>query len=246
MISLSLNELKLVAKSRGIKGYKSKSEDELIKILSEPRPKIILSKKRIKKIEEKFDESRDKFCKSKIKEIRRILHEMKNKNILSTSKIKEIEKNLFELEKIFEPKKYYDYDDIKCKGIRDVRNLFGLSIDEDYYKPIKTNDAFNGNYIEYKSKGGKDKTLSMKEYFDMIKQYLSSIINDHKTQGKWKVHSDNTITDYKTQGEWKIQLTMAINFMSSKNSDGTCTMHTKSNNIEIMIGNETNDIIGEL
>ena len=32
---------------------------------------------------------------------------------------------------------------------------------------------------------------------------------------------------------------MAISFMSSKDSDETRTMHTKSNNIEIMIGNET-------
>ena len=32
--------------------------------------------------------------------------------------------------------KYYYYNDIKQKGIRDVRNLFDLSIDEDYYKQI--------------------------------------------------------------------------------------------------------------
>ena len=36
MISLSLDEMKLVAKNRGIKNYKNKSEDDLIKILSEP------------------------------------------------------------------------------------------------------------------------------------------------------------------------------------------------------------------
>ena len=54
MISLSPNELKLVAESRIIKDYENKSGDELIKILSEPRPKISLSKKRIKKIGEKF------------------------------------------------------------------------------------------------------------------------------------------------------------------------------------------------
>ena len=36
---------------------------------------------------------------------------------------------------------------------------------------------------------------------------------------------------------------MAINFISSKNSDKTRTMHTKSNNITIMIGNETDEII---
>ena len=36
MISLSLDEMKLVAKNRGIKNYKNKSENDLIKILSEP------------------------------------------------------------------------------------------------------------------------------------------------------------------------------------------------------------------
>ena len=36
---------------------------------------------------------------------------------------------------------------------------------------------------------------------------------------------------------------MRINFVSSKDSDGICTMHTKSNNREIMIGNETSEII---
>ena len=85
---------------------------------------------------------------------------------------------------------------------RDVRNLFDLSIDEDYYKPIKTNDSFNNNYIEYESKGDKDKTLSIKEYLDIIRPILSDIINNHKTQGEWKVHSgNNTIINYKTQGE---------------------------------------------
>ena len=54
----------------------------------------------------------------------------------------------------------------------------------------------------------------------MIRQYLNDIINDHKTHGKWRVHSDNTVIDYKTQGEWKIQVTMSINFISSKGFDG--------------------------
>ena len=39
MLSLSLNEWKLVAKSRGVKDYENKSEDDLIKILSEPKTK---------------------------------------------------------------------------------------------------------------------------------------------------------------------------------------------------------------
>ena len=39
---------------------------------------------------------------------------------------------------------------------------------------------------------------------------------------------------------------MAINFISSKDSDETHTMHAKSNNAEIMMGSETNEIIEEL
>ena len=39
---------------------------------------------------------------------------------------------------------------------------------------------------------------------------------------------------------------MAINFVSSKDSDETRTMHTKSNNVEIMIGSETDEIIEDL
>ena len=39
---------------------------------------------------------------------------------------------------------------------------------------------------------------------------------------------------------------MAINFFSSKDCDETCNMHTKSNNIEIMISSQTNYIIKEL
>ena len=35
--------------------------------------------------------------------------------------------------------------------------LFDLSIDEDCYKLIKTNDTFNSNYFEYESKGDKNK-----------------------------------------------------------------------------------------
>ena len=97
-----------------------------------------------------------------------------------------------------------------------MENLFNLSIDEDYYKPIRTNSAFNRNYIKYESKGDKDKTLSIKKYLDMIRPYLSDIINDYKVQREWKVHSSNAVIDYKTQGEWKIQSSMTINFMSCK------------------------------
>ena len=80
----------------------------------------------------------------------------------------------------------------------------------------------------------------------MIRPYLSDTINDHKTQGKWRIHSGNKITERKTQSEWKVQLTMAINFISSKDSDKTRTMNAESNNVEIMMGSETDEIIEEV
>ena len=40
MINLSLNELKLIAKSRNIKDYKNKSENDFKKIVSKSKPKI--------------------------------------------------------------------------------------------------------------------------------------------------------------------------------------------------------------
>ena len=42
MINLSLNELKLIAKSSSIKYYKNKSKEHLTKTLSESKPKITL------------------------------------------------------------------------------------------------------------------------------------------------------------------------------------------------------------
>ena len=48
------------------------------------------------------------------------------------------------------------------KRRREVGNLFDLPIDENYHKPIRTNCAINGNYIEYESKEDKDKTLTIK------------------------------------------------------------------------------------
>ena len=79
----------------------------------------------------------------------------------------------------------------------------------------------------------------------MIKPYLSYLINNHKTHVLVKYHSGNKSWLKETSSVWKIQLTMTINFISSKDSDETRTMHTKSNNVEIMIGSETSEIIKE-
>ena len=194
-LNLSLKELKLIAKIRGIKCYKSISNEKLLSALDELEPAGSgnnFDNVRIKKIREDFNKLKDRFLKPKIKEIRKSLYEIENKKILSKSKIKEIEPNLIKLEEIlFKVNKYYDYDDIEYKGIRD----------EDYYKPIKTDSTFKGNYIEYQNKGDKDKNLSIKEYLYMIITHLRDITNDYKAHLKLKVHFSN---DYETEGEWKI------------------------------------------
>ena len=108
MINLSLNELKLVAKSISIKVYENKSETELTKILSKLEPKLKFSKQKIKDIRKKLNELWDRFSKPKIKEIRRNIYRMEaKKNERNWNNLFELEKNLCSL------KKYYGYDDIK-------------------------------------------------------------------------------------------------------------------------------------
>ena len=71
MLNLSLNELKRIPKNRVIKDYKNKYENDLIKIISEPKTKLSFSKKKVKDIKKYFNESRYKFSESKIKKSRR-------------------------------------------------------------------------------------------------------------------------------------------------------------------------------
>ena len=77
IVDISLDELKLIAKSRGTKDYENKSEDDLIKILNKPKIKIILWRKKIRDIKEDFNKLKYGFSKSKIKEIRKNLYDIK-------------------------------------------------------------------------------------------------------------------------------------------------------------------------
>ena len=82
--------------------------------------------------------------------------------------------------------------------------------------------------MRYESKG--DKILMLKKYFNLIEKYLRELIEK-----------------YKLKGEWKVQLTIEVNFMSLKpGSDETLIMYTKSDNIEVMFGDDNGDIIEQL
>ena len=100
---------------------------------------------------------------------------------------------------------------------------------KDVYKPIKICGAFSENFVEYKSNSKKDKSISITKYLNNIREHLRKLINDKRKKG-----------------EWKIQLTMKINFISSINFNETRDMHSKSDNIEIMIDNDTSEIIKNL
>ena len=43
----------------------------------------------------------------------------------------------------------------------------------------------NKNYAQYESKG--DKTLSLKEYLNLIEKYLRELLEEYKQKGEWKV-----------------------------------------------------------
>ena len=82
--------------------------------------------------------------------------------------------------------------------------------------------------MQYESKG--EKILTLEEYLALIEKYLRKLIEE-----------------YKLKGEWKLQLIAEISFISLKpGSDETRIMHTRIDNIEIMIGDDNDDIIEEL
>ena len=81
--------------------------------------------------------------------------------------------------------KYHDYDNYEYKGIKDIKDSFNLSVNKDYYKPTLIKSGYNGNYVQYESKG--DKILSLKEYLALIENYLRELINYYKNKGNWKL-----------------------------------------------------------
>ena len=91
------------------------------------KPKINLSKNKLKEIKKDFSELRYGFSKSKINEFRRSLYNKKNQKSSSTPEIKETEKNLLELEKVFlvlrKSFKYFDYGETEYWRIRDRKFL---------------------------------------------------------------------------------------------------------------------------
>ena len=104
---------------------------------------------------------------------------------------------------------------IKDKMTRNIETLFEQ--EDDYYKPIKVGNFWNYNYIGYESNNHKNKNLLVREHTDEIKPFLKDII-----------------TDLQKSRAWKVQLTVTINFISSKDNNEEQVMQSKSDDIEVM------------
>ena len=83
---------------------------------------------------------------------------------------------------------------------------------------MKGGNFLNNNCIEYESNSDKNKNLSVKEYLKEIKPYLKDIVN-------YLQKSDTC----------KVELTIATNFISSKDS--------KSDNIKVITYDNENEAI---
>ena len=218
----SRNLFELLAKIRNINDYKSKSNDRFHEIFK----KQSKNNERVDNIREDLKDLSCKLSKSELKEIKTNLYNIEKRKKISTKKAN---KYLDELDnKILKLEKHQDYDDHEYNRIKDIKDLFKPSIDKDYYELVLGKSSCNNNFVQYESKG--DKILSIQEYLALIEEYLKKLINQ-----------------YKKEGEWKIQLIAEINFISIKPGSGeTRVMYTRSDNEELMIGDDTNEIIKSL
>ena len=182
------------------------------------------NKERIDIIREFLKDLSYKLSKSELKEIKTNLYNIEKRkqfNLEGTNKyLNELDKKILELDRY-----HQDYGDSEYIGVKDVRDLFKLSVNEDYYKPKLTKSGYDGNYTQYENKG--DRILSIQEYLTLIEKYLRELINQ-----------------YKNEGEWKVQSSAEINFISLKRgSDETRIMYMRSDNEEFMNGSDTNEVI---
>ena len=158
------------------------------------------------------------------------LYEMENKENLSELEKEENDEYLRKLVRNLNDKeKYspYDRDDFDYHGIRDIENLFYEFSKEGYYKPILVKRSFKSNYKYYESRGDKENMLSVKQYLNKITPHLYDLINDHRIPRR----------------VWKIQISICVNFISSKDTGKSRTIYVWSDNVSIVWGSDTDDII---
>ena len=158
----STNIIEFLAKMRNINNYKSKSSDRLSEIFK----KQSKNQERIDNIREDLKDLSYKLSKSELKEIKTNLYNIEKRRKISSKKTN---KYLDELhKKILKLGKYHDHDDYEYKGIKNIKDLFKVSIDNDHNKPVLVKSGYNNIYVQYKSKG--DRILSIQEYLSLIEK----------------------------------------------------------------------------
>ena len=128
--------IELLARKRNIKNYKRKSNDKLLQAIKENKnnKQQHKNKERIDIIREDLKDLQYELSKDQLQKIRENLYNIeKTKQFIS----KRTNKYLNELDKkILKLEKYHHHDDYEYRGIKIIKDLFKLSIDKDYYKPI--------------------------------------------------------------------------------------------------------------
>ena len=140
-LDLSLEEerdiIEFIARKRNIENYKRKSTNELLQTRNENKgnQKQSKNKKRIDNIREDLKNLSYKFSKDELDKIRENLHNIEKRKLFESKKTNKYLDELYE--KILKLEKYNDNDndDYEYRGIKNKKDLFKLSINEDYYKP---------------------------------------------------------------------------------------------------------------
>ena len=71
-----------------------------------------------------------------------------------------------------------DYRDDNYTNIDDIEYIFS-DIDS-YYQPILASSLFNNGYQRYHFRGDRNRNMSLITYFDKIRAYLRSLIDENK------------------------------------------------------------------
>ena len=80
-------------------------------------------------------------------------------------------RNLFRLEK--------ETKAIKDRILRDIKNIFQHQKEEENcYRQIRVSNFWRKNYVSFQSNGDGNKALSVEEYLNKIRLYLSDIVNN--------------------------------------------------------------------
>ena len=149
----------------------------------------------IQEIRKLFNERRTNFSREETKRIRKKLH--KKEALYKVLKDKEQKGSLTNSEKK-QLKKINRYLKISKEDLEKLQKYqysvtYGLDKllnrlnEEDYFKPTEVKSAFDSSYVLYESRQDKVNTLSIDEYFDIIRPYLKDLIDNHKDKSEWKI-----------------------------------------------------------